>query len=80
MAGAWFSLESPSVIALYELDSHVEVVLVGGQSVDVPSAERRLEAMTKISAMSSPLSHVHEKIVYHITRTATYSGNWRTWC
>ena len=66
--GPGLSLESVlSVIALYELDSHVEVVLVGGQSVDVPSVERRLEAMTKISAMSSPLSHVHEKIVYHIT-------------
>lgn len=65
--GPGLSLESVlSVIALYELDSHVEVVLVGGQSVDVESMKRRLEAMSKISALSSPLSHVHEKIVYHI--------------
>ena len=65
--GPGLSLESVlSVISLYELDSHVEVVLLGTQSVDIQSVERRLESMSKISAMSSPLSHVHEKIVYHI--------------
>ena len=51
------------VVSQYEVDSHVEVILVGKSFDKGTALMSRLESLAKISAFSSPLSHVHEKIV-----------------
>lgn len=57
------------LVSQYEVDSHVEVILVGrrfgGKQASI--LMDRLESLSRISAFSSPLSHVHEKIVYHVS-------------
>jgi len=57
-----------SIVSSYELDTHVEVVLVG--SVFDHEVKRalslRLESLSNVAAHSSPLAFVREKLVYHV--------------
>lgn len=56
-------------IAKYEIDSHIEVVLVGSIFTDklADNLTKSLEVLSTISARHSPFRWIHEKLVYHIS-------------
>ena len=57
------------VTSSFEVDSHIEVVLIGElfNKDYVQALKDRLEIFSMISSTSSPLPHIHEKLLYHIT-------------
>lgn len=57
------------LLSRYEVDTHMEVVLIG-ESFSASTAREinnKLESLSKVAAFASPLSFVHEKIIYHTT-------------
>ena len=55
------------VLSNYEVDTHVEVVLVGKVFSQNTASElsSKLEYLSTLSAHGSPFSFVHEKLIYH---------------
>ena len=58
-----------AMIRNYELDCHVDVVLIGESfnSDDVAKVQPFLEDLSDLSFVGAPLPHVHEKLIYHIS-------------
>ena len=57
------------VLTSYQVDSHIEVVLVGDafQSAMVGELSSSLKVLSDVAAAASPLKFVHEELVYHIS-------------
>ena len=57
------------IIGSYEVDSHMEVVLIGEafDSVYEKELSDNLEELSLLSSFASPLLHIHEKIIYHVS-------------
>jgi len=57
------------LLSLYEIDSHIEVVLIG-KAFNYKIAEdlsKTLEILSSTSRKFTPLRYVHEKLIYHVT-------------
>jgi len=69
------------LLSSYEIDSHVDVVLVGSQrDFDRKFADalsEKLDTLSTVSAYASPLTYVHEKILYHIALGSTIESKVR---
>jgi hypothetical protein len=57
------------VLSSYEIDSHIEVVLVGDAFTPAMLDElsRSLKVLSDVAAAASPLKFVHEQLVYHVS-------------
>lgn len=57
------------VLSSYEIDSHIEVVLVGDAFTPaiLDELSRSLKVLSDVAAAASPLKFVHEQLVYHVS-------------
>lgn len=57
------------VLSSYEIDSHIEVVLVGDAFTPAMLDElsKSLKVLSDVAAAASPLKFVHEQLVYHVS-------------
>ena len=57
------------VLSSYQIDSHIEVVLVGNtfESAMVGELSSSLKVLSDVAAAASPLKFVHEELVYHVS-------------
>lgn len=57
------------VLSSFEIDSHIEVVLIGDTftSAMVGELTSSLQVLSNVAVAASPLKFVHEKLVYHIS-------------
>lgn len=63
------SVDIIHTLSKFEIDSHVEVVLVGKIFTESVAADisRALEVLSTVSSQHSPFQSIHEKLVYHIS-------------
>ena len=64
------SIESVlKVLSSFEIDSHIEVVLIGSGFTTAIKDElqRSLKVLSDVAATTSPLKFVHEQLVYHVS-------------
>jgi len=57
------------ILSLYEIDSHIEIVLLG-KIFNYKVAEdlsKTLDILSSTSRKFTPLKYVHEKLIYHVT-------------
>ena len=67
------SIESVlKVLSSFEIDSHIEVVLIGSGFTTAIKDElqRSLKVLSDVAATTSPLKFVHEQLVYHVSSDA----------
>ena len=57
------------VLSSYQIDSHIEVVLVGNifESAMVGELSSSLKVLSDVAAAASPLKFIHEELVYHVS-------------
>lgn len=57
------------VLSSYEMDSHIELVLIGQifTSNIIDELTHALEVLSDIASIASPLKFMHEKLIYHIS-------------
>lgn len=67
-------------LSTYEIDSHIEVVLVGNSFTDaiVRELETVLAHLSRTSAANSPLKFAREKLIYHATSQQSLTQNMNT--
>ena len=71
------SIESVlKVLSSFEIDSHIEIVLVGNGFTTAIKDElqRSLKALSDVAATTSPLKFVHEQFVYHVSSDAVLNA------
>ena len=54
----------------YELDTHIEIVILGddiNDSKEIKTIEFALDHLSSMSTLGSPLKHTHEKYIYHLS-------------
>lgn len=57
------------VLSSFEIDSHIEVVLVGNSftTAVIDELSKSLKVLSDVAAAASPLKFVHEQLVYHVS-------------
>ena len=67
--------ELEGIFETYELDTHVEIVFLGDFDItNLQKIQSSLEHLSRLSVIGSPLSHTHEKFVYHTSTSNTLSN------